>query len=213
MKKILARKLSILKSQFVEQFAARFMWLYHQTVTVAQFVFICSKFVNDSWQNGFLYFWTGCCWRWWVCRCVDFQAKLTTYLILHCSLNVNARPVVTFSICQLVNFLKYLHFFINATPTHTKESPTQEHDCKKLTRWRFDMRDLVCAKFLTSYDFIFQGLYKMLTRAANYVRLSINSCKNSVAKLLNNTQGTERPLSSENRTYGTEVMISIISVK
>lgn len=75
------------------------------------------------------------------------------------------------------------------------------------------MRDLVCAKFLTSYDFILQGLYKMLTRAANYVRLSINSCKKSVAKLLNNTQGTERPLSSENRTYGTEVMISIISVK
>lgn len=123
-KKILARKLSILKSQFVEQFASRFMWLCHWTVAVAQFAFICSKFVNDSWQNGFLYFWTGCCWCFWVCRCVDFQAKLTTYLILHFSVNVNARPVVTFSICQLVNFLKYLHFFINATPTHTKESPT-----------------------------------------------------------------------------------------
>lgn len=75
------------------------------------------------------------------------------------------------------------------------------------------MRDLVCAKFLTSYDFIFQGLYKMLTRAANYVRLSSVSCKNSVAKLLNTTQATERPLSSKNWTYGTEVMIALISVK
>lgn len=75
------------------------------------------------------------------------------------------------------------------------------------------MRDLVCAKFLTSYDFIFQGLYKMLTRAANYVRLSIDSCKNSVAKPLNTTQATERPLSSKNWTYGTEVVIALISVK
>jgi len=48
-------------------------------------------------------------------------SKLTTYLILHCLINVNARAVVTISICQLYNFLNYLHFFyFNATPTHTK---------------------------------------------------------------------------------------------
>lgn len=75
------------------------------------------------------------------------------------------------------------------------------------------MRDLVCAKFLTSYDFIFQGLYKMLTRAANYVWLSIGSCKNSVPRILNTTQATERLLAGKNWTYKAEVMISLISVK